>query len=181
MDAGFDDRPGGAVPEVDVRSTYIAPIADTDMDAADWTVDEAGDVVTITLANENWWKIKRWLTRGDRRRIDRHVQQGAIAFAKGLKDAGMTYSELGTASTGADLQEAPSNPDEDDGTLLYGTLSFSHADSVTEAAIAGVADYETDIVLGVMKSLYRRTMAEKKVPSGMQPNGLAETGVLPVN
>lgn len=144
--------------------------------AADVLVNEDDQQIKVTLPDGVWWCLKRRLTRGDRRRIDYAVQTAALAFAKRLRDQGMSLSDLAAPSDGGArvVQASPANPDEDDALLVQGAISWSHNMPITSAAIEGRPEWEIDAILAVMHAAYTRTADEKRGLNARRQNGSAE-------
>lgn len=153
---------GGLLEQLDHIPTDVATI----------TVSDDDQQVRIVFPNGAWWQIKRRLTRGDRRRIDRDVQTEAVRFAKRLKDEGISLTDIGTSAASSD--RVVINPDEDDAMLLQGSLAWSHGPKITREAIGERPEEEADVIVAVMRAAYTRTDAQKRGPSDRPLNGLAE-------
>ena len=52
------------------------------------------ETVRVDLGDGNWCEIKRYLTRGDRRRIDEYIQEKAFAYLDKLKITGLDINQL---------------------------------------------------------------------------------------
>ena len=111
----------------------------------------------IKLSN-GWWEIKEHLTRGDRRKIDRHSQEIAIGSVNQMKAAGVDIAELQNLTP----REDRANPDEDDMMLVVGTIAWSWDEPVTLESVYERDEAATEIVLERMKNLYQtRSTAER--------------------
>lgn len=131
----------------------------------------------IEFEDGAWWEIKKWLTRGDRRRIDEHVQRAALKSIQLLQEAGLTleavrsFAEARTAQNGATPGGDASNLDEEDMTLLCGTVAWSYPEPITMAALSGRKDTEAQAVLAKMRELYSRPEELQKNLSGTLLSG----------
>lgn len=112
------------------------------------------ETIRVELPDGAWWDIKSYLTRGDRRKIDTHVQEQAFSFVARIKAMDITTDQLralaGTPTNGA----APGNPDEDDMLLLCATVGWSFPDQIAAETIAARWERHTNQVLARMHELY---------------------------
>ena len=135
------------------------------------------DTIRIETGPDRWWDIKAWMSRGDRRRIDNHVQRKALEFVKILKEADIDVAQFQQVATQPGVGGAITrvNPDEDDAMLLYCTVAWSYAESVTATAIDTKPDIETSLVLARMRETYGLSEEARKNSSGTPSPGLTAT------
>ena len=124
----------------------------------------------VQLPSGGSWTIKNRLTRGDRRRIDQHVQDLALSQMDHIKKLGMEPEELRRLA-GDTPSVRTANPDEDDMMLLVGTVSWSFPESISLESVQARDEPDCDLVLSVMRELYQRSEDTLKNLNGRPSSG----------
>ena len=123
------------------------------------------DSERITFPDGNWWEIKSWLTRGDRRKIDQHVLHQGFAMLGVLKAEGVTTEDVQAMRERIpDVNgrgKAP-NIDEDDALLLYGTTAWVWPEPISMETVQNRREDSAAIVLRRMRELYQKSEEQVK-------------------
>lgn len=113
------------------------------------------ETVQVKTPDGATWEIKAYITRGDRRRIDKVVQVASLDYLGGLTKSGVDVESL-QKMAGDRVDGASVSPDEDDALLANCVVSWSYGDYTPEAVLEKDNNV-TDVVLGKMHELYYRT------------------------
>jgi len=114
------------------------------------------DTERIELPGGEWWDIKTYLTRGDRKKVNRLER----TWIKTREDVTPEEREKDPKSA---LEFDAANADldaRDDLLLELGTVAWSYEVPFSMAAVDGLEDDVVDIVLKRMAELYLRKEAE---------------------
>jgi len=99
------------------------------------------------------WHIKRFFTRGDRRRIDDHVQKQALAAFKDFEEQGIDVEKF-TAAAPPQNGKVHDNPDEEDAILVFCTQSWPYEVEVSLDGLMDIPDTDAKIALVEIKRVY---------------------------
>ena len=135
------------------------------------------DTERIILVEGGWWEIKCALTRGDRRKVDAHVQVQAFQYVQQLKSLNVSMDELRKMAGNAPVVEGAdsrpsSSPDEDDMLLVVGTVAWSFPEPISLESVSMRSESDANRILARMHVLYAApSEATLKNFNGMPPSG----------
>ena len=133
----------------------------------------------IPISDGQSVEVKAWLTRGDRRAIDKATRKGAFQAMGEISEVGIDVESLqDRAEQNPDLVTDSRNDDEEDAWLARCVVSGSMWDEKpTLEQVEALPDDDTEIILARMRALYKRTEDEVANLDGMQPSTQAVTGL----
>ena len=154
------------------------------------------DIETVNLQTSDGhkWMVKRYLTRRDRRAIDREVQTDGLDYMVKLKRSGITLQDLGQPDSQPkpdgsrepqtnNLEERLSvtwTPQECDRTLERAVLGWDYPDAFCPEAILDKPDHILEELVEQLKGLYiRRTAGEREEFEKKSGSGFNHTGGVP--
>lgn len=135
------------------------------------------DAVNIELTDGRWVSVKPFLTRGDRRAIDKATRSGAFSAMGEIASVGIDVETLRSrAEEDPDLTDQR-NDDEEDQWLARCVIGGSMWDSKpTVEQVEALPDDDTELILLRMRQLYKRTPEQIENLTSRLPSTPAETG-----
>ena len=116
------------------------------------------DTERVKLPSGGWVEIKKWLSRGDRKQLNRLERQW-LKFVDNIPAAELASNPDAALSVDASKVD----PDAiDDLTMTLAIVSWSFKGSVTTEALDALDDRDVAVITARMRELYL-TAAEKKV------------------
>lgn len=119
----------------------------------------------IKLPSGGWVEVKKWLSRGDRKQLNRLERQW-LKISDMKVDDGMTTTELAAkANASIAVDSSKVDPDAvDDLTMQLAIVNWSFKGPVTVEALDALDDRDAAVITARLRELYL-TDAEKKVLS----------------
>lgn len=121
------------------------------------------EVEKIILPSGGWVEVKKWLSRGDRKQLNRLERQW-LKVDDMKVDSSMTPTELtATASAAVKVDSSKVDPDAiDDLTMKLAIVSWSFSGPVTTESLDALDDRDCSAIAERLHKLYL-TPAEKEV------------------
>ncbi len=137
----------------------------------------------IELGDGEWVEIQKYLTRGQRRAIDKHTQREAVQLMGLFRGALDTDEMMARAEDSGEERIAdPRNPDEEDMWLWHCITGWSFGEEKpTAEEIDELPDEVTEAIIARMRELYVRTEEQDRNLDGTRQLGPTVTEVSTVN